>query len=56
MPKEPQNMGGPTHNPKEEPTSDRNHRHPESRDEMSERAVHGARPGKGRRNGSSKKK
>jgi len=46
------NQGGPTRKPREEPTADRDHRHAKSRDELKERSVHGARPGKGERLGS----
>lgn len=56
MAKERNNMGGPTQARRDEPTPDRNHKHAQSRDELQERSVHGARPGKGPRNGSSKKK
>jgi hypothetical protein len=54
MAKNDKNQGGPTHSPKDEPTADRSHRNASSRDELKERSVHGARPGKGQRNGSSK--
>jgi hypothetical protein len=54
MAKDRSNQGGPTHNPKDEPTADRNHRNATSRDELKERSVHGERPGKGRRNASAK--
>lgn len=54
MPKDSTNMGGPTHNPKDEPTEDRDHRNAQSRDELQERSVSGDRPGRGRRNGSDK--
>jgi len=56
MAKDTQNMGGPTHNPKDEPTADRSARQAQSRAELQARSVHGERPGKGRRNGSSKRK
>ena len=52
MPKDERNQGGPTHNPKDEPTPDRSHRHAASRDELKERSVKGARPGRGKRNDS----
>ena len=48
--------GGPTRSPKSEPTADRSHRNAKSRDELQERSVHGDRPGKGKRNGSAKKR
>lgn len=54
MAKNPRNQGGPTHSPKDEPTPDRNHRHAQSRDELKERSVHGARPGRSTRPGSRK--
>jgi hypothetical protein len=56
MAKDDRNVGGPTHSPKDEATPDRNVRHARSRDELKERSVHGERPGKGQRNGSSKRK
>jgi hypothetical protein len=56
MAKDRTNQGGPTSNPKEEPTSDRSHRNAQSRDELKERSVHGARPGRGKRNGSDKQR
>ena len=56
MAKNDQNQGGPTHNPKDEPTADRDNRNAKSRDELKERSVHGARPGIGKRNGSSKQR
>jgi len=56
MAKNDRNMGGPTHNPKDEPTDDRSARHAQSRAELTARSVHGARPGRGQRNGSSKRK
>lgn len=50
MAKDQTNRGGPdTH--RDQPT-----RHAQSREELTERSVHGARPGLGKRNGSSKKK
>jgi hypothetical protein len=54
MAKDNANQGGPTHKSKDEPTADRSHHNAPSRDELKERSVHGARPGKGARNGSSK--
>lgn len=54
MAKDRTNQGGPTHNPKDEPSEDRDYRKAQSRDELKERSVHGDRPGKGRRNGSDK--
>jgi hypothetical protein len=48
------NQGGPTHNPKDEPTGPRNVKKIQSADERTERShahVHG---GSGRRNGSDK--
>jgi len=56
MAKDRLNQGGPTVNPKDEPSRERNHIHAKSHDELKERSVHGARPGIGRRNGSVKKK
>lgn len=56
MAKDRTNQGGPTQNPKDEPTRDRSHLNASSRDELKERSVHGARPGIGKRNGSAKKK
>ena len=56
MAKDTKNMGGPTQNPKDEPTADRSARHAQSRDELKERSVHGDRPGREQRNGSSKRK
>jgi hypothetical protein len=55
MAKDEHNQGGPTRNPKDEPTSDRSHEHAQSRDELQERSVHGDRPGQGLRNGSDKR-
>jgi hypothetical protein len=52
MAKDRLNQGGPTRNPNDEPTEDRNNRNAKSRDELKERSVHGARPGKGQRLGS----
>jgi len=46
------NQGGPTRNPKDEPTPDRANRNAKSRDELKERSLHGGRPGKGQRLGS----
>ena len=54
MAKERDNMGGPTHAPKDQPTDDRGHRSAQSRDELKERSVKGERPGRGKRNGSDK--
>ena len=48
------NQGGPTQNPKDEPTEDRDHQNAKSREELQERSVKGERPGQGRRNGSDK--
>lgn len=56
MAKNRHNQGGPTRSRKDEPTADRNHRHAESRDELKERSVHGARPGRGRRNASARQR
>lgn len=56
MAKDRMNQGGPTHNPKDEPTADRSHRNAASRDELKARSVKGDKPGIGRRNGSSKKR
>ncbi|HKO58473.1 MAG TPA: hypothetical protein VJ276_21590 [Thermoanaerobaculia bacterium] len=54
MAKNDKNQGGPTHSPKDEPTPDRDNRNAGSREELQERSVHGARPGRGQRNGSDK--
>jgi len=55
MAKDSTNQGGPSYNPKDAPPPDRpTHRHAQSRDELKERSVHGARPGRGKRNGSDK--
>ncbi|HEX7151097.1 MAG TPA: hypothetical protein VF618_06380 [Thermoanaerobaculia bacterium] len=54
MAKDRNNTGGPSQSPKDTPTDDRDNRKVQSRDEMSERAVSGDRPGDGRRNGSDK--
>lgn len=54
MAKDQDNQGGPSHNPKDEPTEDRDNRKVQSRDELQERSVKGDRPGEGRRNGSDK--
>lgn len=54
MAKDRSNQGGPTVSRKDEPTPDRSTRHASSRAELQERSVQGARPGKGRRNGSDK--
>jgi hypothetical protein len=54
MAKDRTNSGGPTQAPKDQPTSDRDFRKAQSRDEMKERSVHGERPGRGKRNGSDK--
>jgi len=54
MAKDRDNQGGPTRNPKDQPTENRSTRHASSRDELKERSVHGERPGRGRRNGSDK--
>ena len=56
MAKDRTNQGGPTRNPKDEPTADRSHHNAGSRDELQKRSVKGARPGQGRRNGSDKKR
>ncbi len=56
MAKDRYNQGGPTRNPKDEPTADRSHRNAQSRDELKERSVHGERPGQGRRNGSERQR
>jgi hypothetical protein len=56
MAKDRHNQGGPTVSRREEPTDDRSHVNAQSRAELSERSVKGARPGIGRRNGSAKKK
>lgn len=56
MAKDRSNQNGPTQNPKDEPTADRSHRHAASRDELKERSVQGDRPGRGKRNGSAKKR
>jgi hypothetical protein len=54
MAKDRDNQGGPTYNPKDEPSENRDNRKVQSRDELKERSVHGDRPGRGRRNGSDK--
>lgn len=55
MAKDHTNQGGPSHNPKDAPKPNPDtHRHAQSRDELKERSVHGARPGRGKRNGSDK--
>jgi hypothetical protein len=54
MAKDQDNQGGPSHKPKDEPSSDRDNRKAQSRDELQERSVKGDRPGEGRRNGSDK--
>lgn len=54
MAKDRENQGGPTNPRKDEPTADRSHANPKSRDELKERSVKGARPGRGPRNGSDK--
>ena len=56
MAKDQSNQSGPTRSPKDEPTADRSHKNAQSRDELQERSVKGDRPGKGQRNGSSKKR
>jgi hypothetical protein len=56
MAKDRQNQGGPSQNPKDEPTADRSHRSAASRDELKERSVKGDRPGLGKRNGSDKQR
>ena len=57
MAKDKTNMGGPTQSPREEPTADRSVRHAQSRDELKERtSERGDKPGRGRRNGSSKQR
>ncbi|HET7710392.1 MAG TPA: hypothetical protein VFL80_00530 [Thermoanaerobaculia bacterium] len=52
MAKDSQNQGGPTRSPKAAPTKDRDNRNAKSREELQERSVQGARPGKGQRPGS----
>jgi hypothetical protein len=55
MAKDDKNMGGPTHEPKGEPTADRDNRNAQSRAELSARTHRGAKKGSdGRRNGSIK--
>lgn len=54
MAKDTQNMGGPTRERKDPPTADRSAHNAESHDELKERSVHGAKPGRGKRNGSDK--
>ena len=55
MAKDRETQGGPTNHPgKDEPTPDRSHTNAKSRDELKERSVKGARPGRGPRNGSDK--
>lgn len=54
MAKDRTSSGGPTQSPKDEPTSDRDSRKAQSRDELQERSVKGERPGIGKRNGSDK--
>ena len=56
MAKDRSNQGGPTQSPKDEPTADRAHSNATSREELQERSVKGARPGKGKRNGSDKER
>ena len=56
MAKDKENQGGPTISRREEPTNDGSHRHAQSRDELKERSVKGARPGIGKRNGSDKQR
>ena len=55
MAKNAQNSGGPTHNPKDEPTADRDNRNAQNNRELTERTHRGAKKGgEGRRNGSDK--
>ena len=54
MAKDHTNTGGPSRNPNDTPTDDRDHRKVQSRDELKERSISGDRPGDGRRNGSDK--
>ena len=56
MAKDTTNQGGPTRNPKDEPTADRDNRNASSRDELKERSQKGDKAGIGRRNGSDKAK
>ena len=56
MAKDRNNQGGPTMTRKDEATDDRSHQNAESREQLQERSLHGARRGIGQRNGSSKKK
>jgi len=56
MAKNSANQAGPTRSPKDQPTADRSHQNASSREELQERSVHGDRPGKGRRNGSAKRR
>lgn len=56
MAKDRTNQGGPTQERKDPPTDDRSHQNPTSRDDVTARSTKGAKPGEGRRNGSSKKK
>jgi hypothetical protein len=56
MAKDQSKQGGPSRNPKDEPTADRDNRNAASRDELKERSVKGDRPGRGERNGSAKKR
>lgn len=54
MAKDHTNQGGPTHNPKDEPSGDRNVKKIQSGDERTERTQHHVHGGSGRRNGSDK--
>jgi hypothetical protein len=55
MAKNDKNMGGPTHEPKREPTADRDNRNAQNNRELAERTQRGAKKGgEGRRNGSDK--
>jgi len=56
MAKDRYNQGGPTQEPKDEPTRDRDDRKAQSRDELKERSVEGERPGRGKRNGSQRQR
>jgi hypothetical protein len=55
MAKNAQNSGGPTHNPKDEPTADRDNRNAQNNRELAARTHRGAKKGSdGERNGSDK--
>ncbi len=56
MAKDSSNQGGPTRNPKDQSSADRSNPNVRSRDELQERSVQGARPGRGQRNGSSRER